>query len=720
MQDSFYAIDHRAIDITDMQTNRTLSSQFRQWIDDGEWKMRSESMPDIWRENELYYEGYQVPIAMQSNDEFFSRIAGSPLSEWVANNFDTGYLDTSQFRVKKNKKNQIYFVDNKMAPIIDRMAGDLTAAELLMSVESDDDPSNNNIEKMVKAYLTYYSKRKNLWEQVVRPSIQDMLVLGLTWVRMEYDRFVNLPLGDISFRTFHPVDVIVDPLSVQPFFLDARFIIPKIRMELNEAREWLKQYGVKPESVSPDSQDNNITARQREDGSENLFVTIHLPEYKMQYMQNYPVNQIEPFQDLQGATGELRRKEMMFFSAIYTESLGVVHHEVNQYTDNTQLDQYQFNIIPFYDQRNRARLYPKATIEKVKNLQDIVNITKSLMLNNARDRNTLRVLVSSKLVAKNPKLWDNFVRYGGQYPVDLTAIGGADDIRKHYQQLEIPALDPTIYQFLQIAEQSIKDLTVQHEALEGNYPKDKLSGVAIQKLQERNQAAQLNKPQNIEWAMTTMATGIYNVIAREFTSEHWAAIDGYKYKVPINKVMTMVEFEQYIAANNPNKDFDQAMEEFTDVNIVDTVYAGFPPEAQTDAQAVAEQLSAVFINFLKAPASPDIYHLGIRVNLNTQSEQQKLEEKIIASELLSAGKFPLAMFLEMQGGFFEAQKDRILQLLEEENQVTQVAAMIAERGEEFVNAVMQMAAQWDAAQKAQKAQQNLQQRQPAQPEGQPV
>lgn len=713
--EEFYKLDFRNVNIRDDVTNRILCDQFQRWRDQSWRKMASENMFRIWRENEYYYEGYQVPIAVtgDGNDQFYTRINGSPLSEWVANNFDTRIIDTSKFRVKKNNKNQIYFVDNKIGPVIDRMHGDLTNAKKLFHVEADDDPTNDAIEKMVQNYLSHFAEKKNVWENVVRPSIFRMLILGLYWAKRYYDPTINaLAGGDISFKAYHPKDVMIDPLCTEPYFLDARYVMPRIRLEINEARQYLKAMGVPnvDQRIMPDTEESDEMSRDPEIDSQEDFVTIYFPEFRMEYIEEQALPEMEGFQERQdiqqsGGMG-LRKRSMQYFSAVWLPSLhdaGIVHYEVNPYVDTSQIDQWQFSITPFYDKHNSARLFPSATIEKVKNLQDIVNITKSLILNNARETNVVRAMVSTRLRAKNPELWDNFIRFGGQFDVDMHSLGGqqgVEDIRKHYQELKINPIDPSIYQFLQIAEQSIKDQTVYHDSLEGEYPKDKLSGVAIQRLQERNQAAHMTKPQNIEWAISTMAKGIYEVIAREFTGEHWAKLGGEK-KIPINTVMTMAEFAQFLQRYYPGMDVEIATTEFEKSNVVDVIYQKVNPMGNMDAVSVASDGSLVCVNYLKPPNEAlGVYHLGVRVTLDTEDERKKLEEKIIASELLQAGKFPLEMFLELQGGIFKNEKDRVIRLLGEENQVQQLAQMIADKGPEFIQAFQQFAAQWDAMRKA--------------------
>jgi len=115
------------------------------------------------------------------------------------------------------------FIINRITPAIDIMKFFITANNprwQAVGVEGSD-ADIAHIHSMVADYCWHLSSGKSLFSQV----IQDSLVKGLGFFKIEIDADADKGMGEVVYKSIDPYDVYVDPMSRDFLFRDANYII---------------------------------------------------------------------------------------------------------------------------------------------------------------------------------------------------------------------------------------------------------------------------------------------------------------------------------------------------------------------------------------------------------------------------------------------------------------------------------------------------------------
>lgn len=632
--------DSREIDLKNEQHQQYLSEQSKQWIMDAQAQMENEGMLRIWQDNERYAEGLQIPLGF--SDDY--------LQELVKKATTNGAIDATKFRVQKTKNGKLFFVDNKIGTIVDAMTGEYTDAKKVITVKTDANAKNNGIEGALRKYLEAFEERKRLWERIRVPSVENMMIYGLWWVYLDYNPRINNGYGDIEYRLYSCRDVLVDPKAKEKYFENAQYLVLKERMEFKKAVKFLKKYKIAPEKIMQDndyeyfSQDERYT---KEVKGRDRFVTFYKILYKKVYTEEIPLKDNYEGGEWLKDIGEekIEVEKVYHYEMLYNRHLGVLYHkDVTKYTDQSALEEWQFKAIPYYNKQSRVRLYPYSEVEKLKTIQDIINISESIIMNNARDREKFRAIIHSKLRDEYGQLFEDFVKIGGFLPVDMEALDGKLD--DYFKEVKFEETGQDLLKFFEISKESLKDQSIAHESLQGNYPdKGSISGVAVQRLQQANLRKLNYKDVNINWAVTTEARTIYRMISEEFAEPEFVAVDNAKKgepgRIPIQTTMTLKEYEQFLTEVLPDMDIMQAAEIFEKENDVQYQIGMIDENGRVrTVEEIKAGSSVVYINFLKN-IHDEPYAMDIKVNLDFATERDELQELVEYAELWKSGGLAL-------------------------------------------------------------------------------
>jgi hypothetical protein len=464
---------------------------------------------------------------------------------------------------------------------------------------------------------------------------------------------------------------------MKDYYTDAEYMIRMKNWEHNEYTQFAALYGA---TGIPKVDEYNSWIpplfRRNTFGIDIDYTTEYTVYYKRTFINKIDIKDIYP----QGE-GEVSGRYTYKFKARYVPQYGVVSNEIIPYS-NLSPDEYGFLLFPFCGKKSDLRVEGISMPEILSTVQDIMNITKSLILNNARHKDKARYFIKSQLFDKHKALFDSWWRYGGFLPID------DEDIRNAvmpFQQGEVPR---EIYDFVNIADQSLKDLSVRYSALMGDYPNNELSGVAMDRMRNANRRSNNYNDIAINYAKTLEAKFMYRVIAKEFTDNDFIDIEG-KGSIPIQTMWTGLEFETYLQEIFPLMPPPEAIEKFSKENLVEFQYATTDTNGiAKDDEEIKATSSIVFVNYLTKPNGEE-YELDIRTVLDWDSERNRMEDTVIASNLMAQGNFTLRHYLKMLGGYFEQNADEIVREVDERNQTMQMAKMISEMGQEG----QQMAAQ---------------------------
>lgn len=668
-----------------------LNRKIQRWIELGLIQLRK--IIPIWDLNELYYENQQSPTGFSTN----------ALAQFVESN---------SANIKKDDNNFIYYKDNHIKDVYDGRVGEYINLKKSYEVKSDDNPRNNRIEGAVQKFFEQHEYEQKTWQNAKIPAIMGTIMNGMAGTYNNYNPLKNRPNGLIENKFCSARDILLDTNSREAKFLDSRRRIRMFELPMSEAKKTIKGFGADTSNLRGDTDyanQHNI----KDDGKyeEEEFVTIYFVEFKCSYIDDYKISDhynINLSQDIKGNT--LKGEEEYYFYALYTEQTGVFYYAENPYK--------QWFTTIWYNKKSNLRLYPISDVEDLITIQDIINITKSLVLDNARQQNIIRAAVKKGLRTTYGETYDVWERYGGTLEVD-------DDvnIQDAVQMYKIQELPSHIYQFMDIATETMKNVSQRYNPLKGEYPEQKLSGVAINELSTANRRTFSYLDEHFNWAGNEDATMLYKMAEQNFTEEYFVEVTnankdeaGY---FPINGVYTLQGYVDILKQSGLMSEdevtmIDQLNERdpafiaqlrqlirnannlFQKTNDVEIVYKNEDDNGvELDPITVYTEKSMVFINHLGGEK------MKVKIFMDWDKEKDEYTDKQMAGLLFDKFGLPLlGIFLETAGGHLANRKDEIIKLVNESDKLTQLAQEITKRGPEFLDIIMKLMQQFDQSGKA--------------------
>lgn len=703
--------DFRDVDLSSQPTKDYLKDMFEEWIEASEREMVSSKMHKIWELNNLYYESHMVPVGW-SDDH---------LANFIYSN--SGRIDTSQFEVRRIKtgkwKGKVYVTKNMITDVIDRQDARFADAERRMEVETDEDDRNDKIEIVIERYLNKQERKHQLWDEVHYPAIQQRNRLGLFWTQPLWNRRLNYAQGDIEWRSYHPQDVLIDPFPTLKYFLDARYIIIKQRVEINRAKEYLASFGIKPEDVVADEDyfEYNTPLRNRAKNAQGSskkglgdFVTLYYPEFKETYVDRY---------GYPGEKGQVEYEHTFHFTAVYHKKHGVLDLRINKYADPTRRIGWQFSAMPWYKKLSNIRLYPISDIEPLRKIQDIINIGYTLKLDSAMKQNMVRAFIKGKLTDKYKRLVDDFLNVtGGMFPIESD-----DDLRKAVVPFELAGMDKGVDEFTRAMEESFRDQKGSNEITGGRMPdttRKYLSGETIKQVRaddfQRNQPDELS----VNWAVSQESRRIYSILAIEKKGKQWVDIEDRdtkeKHYIPVNTTWTFAEYNAYLEKEFPElveivmnpftgqeeKSYLKASAKFSEDNWVKTRYMLKDPLTgrELEYEEIMSKGSEVKVNHL-FDSDGDKHNVEIKITFDFGFKQDEEAFKTAISELIN--RYPEALelvriHLKKLGGEAAQKADIVINEIRASNQIVSMGTEVIKRGPEFIQAITELMQKFDLLQ----------------------
>lgn len=695
MNKTIYNIDHKDLgkrllnpkSQRDRQVMMDLAEIARDWIEKGEKQMVNESMPVIWDMNAKYYEGLHAPVGFKAN----------ALADFAQKNT---FVDVKKYKVKKDDETgKVFVIDNKIKDAVDGQIGDYTNVKKVIKVEYDDIDSNDSIEYASKKSIEYVQDREQVWEQCFTPCIAGMAKFGLYWASAKFNSRVNVPFGNIEFDYYHPLDVLVDPQARKKYFLDARWVIRKIKIPFEEAFEYLRRYkpNLKEADVKPDSDYYSLGNERHNSATgvrDDYFVTLYVIEYKKEETRKTEVH------------GAMVEEEITrYFKMAYNSSLKILSHTEDAYANVSQGNQWQFEVIPLYNQENTLRQFPNSDIEKLATIQDLINMSETLLLDNAKQRNMLRMIVRASLYENYEEEFIDFVKNGGILPI------AEQEIKDAFAPATWQELPSQFYQFMDMMKANFQEHGSQNAILQGSYPRGgDISKPIIDGLQQARGRHFGYKEQNINWFATQLAKRIFRMIATEWTEENFLKVtnkskDDPKY-VPINAILTFADYEALLQRVYPKMELEMAAEKFSERNEVHII---FPRETEygwmvnkfgriiRDPEEVKNAESLVLVNMLSFTPKDKI---EISITMDWDYDKNKQENELKAIQFFKDGVITAKRMLMNVGDKWRDEADEITDEKKAENEVLMEAEKIQQRGPQFLQAVQQLGEQFDAQEQA--------------------
>jgi len=661
--------DPRQISLKDLirpEIQSQLKTDFDAKIDDS-FKVVKKMLP-TWDNDILYYEGHQVPPGF----------SGDIVAHFRAKN--------GLNALEKDDDDQMFVINNMCRKMIDRYTGQYTDAEKTISVnKASNNPKHRNITLQIKRMFEYYEDHiagideddyENMWTDYRIPAIEQTNILGLYFTDIDYnpERLVAQG-GAIEMNTVSPKDVGIDPDSTKKYFKDANYFVHLKKETISEVKRLCKKAGFDPGDVTPDNE-----WRENHSVNEDLFVKaqdLHCSVYKIQYRIVFPAKyDMAAHYDVKDRIGNedsmVNNQEMVYFKALYYKPIGIIHHEINPYK--------QFTLTPYYNKHSNLRLHPLSDIEFFRVLQDLSNIMDTVQLDNVRQRNKLRLFVAKTLSDEyGIDTITDFIRTGGALEFENA---DADDIRKQIINFNVEGLGNDLQPLIMKVQQYLMDAGFITDASEGKYPKEALSTKSILSLQAEQRRPTNYKDINYSWAASQEAKLIYKIAATEFEDKHYIQLLDQNtksdYYIPFNATLG---HDEYMDLLERNKITVEKFEEENDVHVIAPMTRN-PEEFKFKFRAIINPLD-------------EHDRLNIKVLFKFDSAKDKEQDLNVKWQLYLKGDYPKQMIYDAVG--LSDEKEEILKLLSEENQILQLAGELAKRPE-LMQKLQMMMQQYDMQQ----------------------
>lgn len=514
-------------DISDPEQKGKLEDMIRRYVIEAE--AEHNTMHVEWQDSDKYFESDQIPEGWtQEHKQVF------------ANANDPTLVNQSSQQQKQ------YVVLNKVLMSHEKVLGDFINGKRMLMVTGRT-PKDRRFAGVIQKMLNYIQDRAMMWEEVVVPSIDCGIRRGIHWIKVWFNPFTNLPHGKIEMREISCRDVLIDPRSRGYFYQDARYFDHRQRFTVDDANERFAQYTGGTITFAQDQEYEQ--PYQRTPNSTTLFCTIHevqyvVPETKYwtvnpeatseddQYVE---INKSMYFQALQNPQVRQRvfqQTEDQWYVCFFNKAVGVFYNAPIEYDSQ--------GLFPVINIKSEGRLYPFGSTKYDKNLQDLLNVFISVMLDNAKKGNNG---IWSTDTATYQRFSDQIIAaYNGKGP----RIIPTENFKVDYPR----EINPALVELYGMVTQALEEVQSSHALSKGEMPRERLASATVNMLIARDRVSHGRKDVMIQWALTRVARVIYKIMAEKFTEEDWVPVTDVNKSepeyVPVNFVVNDQEYNQLI------------------------------------------------------------------------------------------------------------------------------------------------------------------------------
>ena len=501
-----------------------LQGKIRDFVEEAQTAHRQ--MWTEWADADKYFESDQVPQGFTEDHRQQLVDANDP--------------------TRGNQNSKQYVVLNKVVMSHEKVLGDFIAGQRMLLV-SGRTPKDRRFAKVMQKKLDYVGDQVKLWDEVMVPTLDCGLRRGLHWVKVWFDPYKNLPFGKVEMQEISCRDVMIDPRCRRYYYQDKRYVIHRQRYTQQSAnlrfRPFLDggvTFAADRRADDPYQQSSTDVRQQHctidevqyietevkfygvnpEGGDENPFIEIDEQSYN------------QALQDPKTRKMVFQSTEDVWYVCYYNESVGVFYNSPIEFESDT--------IIPFINIRSEGRVYPFGSTKYEKNLQDLLNVFISVMLDNAKKGNSGIYSVSAS----------TYQQFSDQL---IAAINGSgprlipdENFKVHYPR----EINPALVQLFGMVQGAIEEVQSSHALSKGEMPRERLAAETVNMIMARDRVSHGRKDVMIRWTMTKIAQVLYKIVATKSTEEDWIKLtDNAKTDpeyVPINFTVTDQEYNQLI------------------------------------------------------------------------------------------------------------------------------------------------------------------------------
>lgn len=505
-------------DIENQESRGALQTVISQRVQDA--RSKHEEMRSEWDEADQYYENDQTPAGFTDQHK-----------EALANANDA---------TQGNPSSKQYVVHNRVLRSHLAIMGEFADGQKSIVVHGRT-PKDRKYAKKMQEIVQYVQDREKLWSEVHIPTVDCGTRRGIHWIKVWHNPEKDLPNGRIEVREVSGRNVLLDATSRGYFYQYDNYRIERMRMLVSEANERFGEI-LDNLSLGQFTADNVYEQAYRDPRTGNLveqYCTIYEVQYKEVERHFYDVDELGEKieltpEEFKAATSDKERAktafsvmEDRFYVAWYNESVGVFYNEENEFG--------QFTLIPFMHVRSEGRLYPIGSTKYEKNLQDLVNVMLSVMLDNMKE--------SKGKWKVDPA---SYALYGDQ--IQAAALGKGAPIfpantMEHFKPNELTQASVALFGLIGSA---LDDTQSQHDLSKGIMPKERLAAQTVNMIISQDRKGHGLKDEMINWTFTQVGRLIMKIIQKKWTEKFWIQVTDSSKKdpdfVPVNLVLNEREY----------------------------------------------------------------------------------------------------------------------------------------------------------------------------------
>jgi len=551
----------RIYNINDEIERKKLNDIIQKWINDA--RSVHQKYYKIWDDSDNYLNGNTTPVGFtESHSEVLKELS----------NQNENIVEVKEFvSVQRARPNH------------ESILGDFSSIRRRLQII----PTKMRYRNLAKVYqerIKWIENVEMLPETIYFPAMDNAFAKGLHWIEIGYNPTANKLRGKFDFQEISCRDVMVDPHRKSPFFSKARYFIHMYQLDREEAKmRFAESPFYNDDAFVTDVEYLNAYSNNKDPVASSDMATFYRIHFSMPIKTYYSIDEntgeakeITEEEFLSAQLDPQKRKftfegneELKYFIADYNTAMGVIDLKENELG--------MFTLIPLINIQTDSQLYPIGDVEMYKNLNDLLNVLITVLLDHAKRMNRPIIPVDPEVMEDKYQELMDAVEHGGPAP------GAKGVIYPNPINQAIVMLVPWVLNWIQ-------DVVSKHSASLGVMPAEQVAKETVQTLIAKDRQSHGRKDIMIRYTLTMLARAMVRMInLMDDNPDIFSRIDpqpGEFEYIPINQTWTEDEYLAHLAvmANIPVPKSEQ--EQLAFMEIIKDVRKKFENENYIQTQLV--------------------------------------------------------------------------------------------------------------------------------------
>ena len=425
-------------------------------------------------------------------------------------------------------------------PIHEAHLGDFAQIRRKLTIRGNN-PTDANKAKVYQKRVEFIENVEMLPEQVYFPAMDQAWGKGLMWIEGGVNPFARELRGKQTWDVVSARDVLVDNHAQGMFFNSARRNTRRIKMEIQEAKDRFTKYPLfRSEQVNGDNDYDQAWGRNTDRLTQGEFATFYNVQWwrwvcKYVFMNDkdepVPITAEQYATLMMDANSRDRiiqiAEDKEYYIALYSRHTGVFHLQYNPAG--------MFTRIPLVNISSDSRLYPMGDVKVSQNLQDLLDVLMTVLLENMKKANKPILEVAQDLISDPDAL--QMVKAAGEHGGVAPGLTGVHNVQP---------INNYLVELIPLTLKLIQDASSRHDASSGQLPTKQIAKDTVIAIQASDRKGHGRKDVMLKWTLTM----VYRLMCKYiglFDSESDFfplndAMPGQAGYIPINKLWTVDEY----------------------------------------------------------------------------------------------------------------------------------------------------------------------------------